>query len=540
MKQRLLVIGLDAFEISLAETMFAEGKLPNLRRLRDQGARFRLDHGRAKYTGLGWEHFSSGKTPELEQRWSAVHFDKATYTARQDPTSAMPFLAEAKCRTVVFDVPYFDLTKAPAVRGISSWGAHDPGVANIARPAEVAAEFAERFGAYPAPEWIYGFSWPSVERTERTGVALSEAVALRTRAAKWLFGERVPDWDLGIVVVSESHSAIEPLWHGVDAAHPLHGIASSAAAGQALRAVYEAIDRLVGELVEAFPDAAVAAFAMHGMGSNDADLPGMALVPELLYRHAFGRPYADAKRWAGAVAATGPILAADEGWDRAMGKVVPWPAQPGPGNWLRRIMGKSNKPRWAKTSGIDWMPATRYYAFWPDMPAFALPAYYDSQIRLNLTGRDARGRVPAEGYEAARNEIAALLQACRDPVIGQGVVSEIHLPEKAPLEVGPTEADIYVSFRPGLVAFDHPQLGRIGPYPFRRTGGHSGEWGFLWAAGAGIAAGERGTASSFDVAPTILDWFGEKRPAVMSGTSLLERIAPVAGARSVRSSAPAG
>lgn len=534
MTQRLLVIGLDAFEVSLAEAMIDEGKLPNLRRLRDESARFLLDHGRAKYTGLGWEHFSSGKTPELEQRWSAVHFDRDVYSVTQDPTSATPFLAAAHSRVVVFDVPYFDLARAPGVRGISSWGAHDPGVASVARPDAVATEFASRFGAYPAPEWIYGFSWPSVERTKETGRALTKAVEQRSAASRWLFGERLPNWELGIVVVSESHSAIEPLWHGIAADHPLHGLPSAAPAAEALRAVYEAIDRLVGDLAAAFPDAALAAFSMHGMGSNEADLPAMVLLPELLFRHAFGQPYAREWQWAGTLASGAPVLAEGEGWDKAMSAVVPWPPLPGLGNRLKSLAGKANKPAWAKESGLAWMPTARYAAFWPRMPAFALPAYYDAQIRLNLDGREAAGMVPLDRYEAARAKIAALVEACRDPVSGEPAVANIGFSEKLPLEIGPTEADIYVTFRPGLFALDHPTLGRVGPYPFRRTGGHSGEWGFLWVRGDGIESGERGAASSFDVAPTILDWFGEKRPTVMSGESLKARLHSGASRSSAR------
>jgi predicted AlkP superfamily phosphohydrolase/phosphomutase len=365
----------------------------------------------------------------------------------------------------------------------------------------------------------------------KTGEALSEAVRTRALAAEWLLRDRLPDWQLGIVVVSESHSAIEPLWHGVDPTHPLHVLPSAPAAGEALRKVYEAIDRLVGDLVAAFPDTTVVAFAMHGMGTNDADLPAMALVPELLYRHAFGRPYAKTRAWASELPGGAPVLAPDEGWDKVMAGVVPWPPQPGLGNRLRRLVGKANKPGWAKSSDLGWMPATRYYAFWPDMPAFALPAYYDSQIRLNLEGREARGKVPLARYEAARQEIVALLEECRDAATGETAVAAIHLHDRAPLEMGPTEADIYVSFRPGLCALDHPRTGRIGPYPFRRTGGHSGPWGFLWAAGEGIAPGVRGGASSFDVAPTILDWLDQKRPAVLSGASLLSRIR--AGARAI-------
>ena len=80
--KRLLVIGLDGFEISLADHLMACGRMPNLAALRERSARFRLDHELAKYTGLAWEHFSTGLTPEALNRHSAVTFDPKTYHVR--------------------------------------------------------------------------------------------------------------------------------------------------------------------------------------------------------------------------------------------------------------------------------------------------------------------------------------------------------------------------------------------------------------------------------------------------------------------------
>ena len=78
----------------------------------------------------------------------------------------------------------------------------------------------ERFGEYPAPEFIYGYVWADVDRTREMGLALATAVDVRADVTRWLFGERLPDWDLGIMVVSELHSATEALWHGWDKGHP--------------------------------------------------------------------------------------------------------------------------------------------------------------------------------------------------------------------------------------------------------------------------------------------------------------------------------
>jgi hypothetical protein len=66
--------------------------------------------------------------------------------------------------------------------------------------------------------------------------------------------ERLPDWDLGVVVITECHSAIEPLWYGVGPSHPLHGLDSAPPAAAALRKVYAAIDEMIGDLQQSFSD----------------------------------------------------------------------------------------------------------------------------------------------------------------------------------------------------------------------------------------------------------------------------------------------
>lgn len=224
------------------------------------------DHGSAKRSGLAWEHISTGFSPADADRFSAVSFNPDAYSVWQDGTSIAPFVAQLPVRTVVFDPPYFDLTRAASARGIVGWGAHDPGIAPASNPRELWREVKARFGPYPANEWIYGLSWPCAERTRVMTGQLVEAVEARARAADWLLAERVPDWDLAIVVVSELHSGIEALWHGVDPSHPLHHLPSAKPAGEGMKALYQAVDRLVGCLVERFQDATVVVFAAHGMG----------------------------------------------------------------------------------------------------------------------------------------------------------------------------------------------------------------------------------------------------------------------------------
>jgi predicted AlkP superfamily phosphohydrolase/phosphomutase len=533
-QRRILMIGLDGFDISLAERFLDAGALPNIARLRARSARFDLDHGFDKYSGLAWEHFASGQSPSDGARWSAVIFDPATYAARQEDTSSRPFLADIEAKTVVFDVPRCDLAQAPGVSGLTHWGSHDPGVLPASRPEGIHAELDRLFGPYPATQWIYGFCWPSAEKTRAAGAALVSAVELRRDAARWLLSYRLPDWDLALVVVSEGHSAIEPLWHGVDASHPLHAIESGVAAAVALREVYVAIDGLIGDLERAFPDATLMVFAMHGMGPNESDVPSMVLLPELLYRKAFGVPYLQPLAYPSATPAGAPLLAENDIWEEVMLRAVPRarpvraPARGRLFNWIfdvARLGGA--KPVPSDPSGIAWIPAARYDQFWRRMEAFALPAYYDGRVRINLQGREAAGMVAPACYESACQQTIDLVRGCRNLLTGEDLVDEVHWPKKDPQAVGPSEADLYIIWKSAPLGFSTPGLGTIGPVPYRRTGGHTGAYGFLYLAGQGVPAGAAGVISSFDVVPTAIDLLGEARPSGISGRSIADRLGAV-------------
>jgi predicted AlkP superfamily phosphohydrolase/phosphomutase len=525
LKRRVLAIGLDGYEESLERRLIEAGELPSLARLREGSARYLLDHGPAQRSGLAWEHVSTGLSPERAGRWAALHFDPATYDVWQEGTRLEPFAARLSSRTVVFDAPYFDLSRAPRVRGVVGWGAHDPGVPAAARPDSLLAEFEERFGKYPAEQWIYGVVWASVRRAREMGESLARAVARRADAARWLLGERLPDWEFALVVVSEPHSAIEALWHGVDSTHPLHRMASAEPAREGLLAVYRGVDRLVGELSAAFPDAALVVFSMGGMGANHSDTASMALLPELMYRRAFGRALLrQPDGWSDS--ASPPLLGEREDWSVAVRANLPADApilSRLKRAARRRLVGQEETaPDSHLRRPVNWIPATCYRPHWRSMQAFALPSFYDGRIRINLSGRESQGLVPASEYEAQCDELEALLRECRDPATGAEVVSHVERVEgRDPVTLGPTESDMVVVWKGTFCALEHPALGRVGPVPFRRTGGHTGPYGLAYLCDAGAGAGDRGVRSSFDVVPTLCELLGEKPPEGISGDSLL-------------------
>lgn len=538
-KRKVLVIGLDGYEQSFGYAMMEEGELPALRSLKNRSATWLLDHGWATRTGLAWEHFSTGLKPEAAQRWSPVYFNSRDYSVRQEGTLLSPFVKELDCKAVVFDAPYFNLSNAQNTLGIVNWGAHDPGVNTKSRPAQLHTELTEHFGSYPAKDWIYGITWQSVEKTQQMRSALVNAVNVRAEAAHWLLQERLPDWDLGIVVVGELHSATEAFWHGVDPSHPLHNIPSAQPAGEGLRDVYRATDHLVDILVRAFPDVTVVTFSMGGMGQNNSDVPCMVLLPEILYRKSFGQSLLQSNTcWDSAIDGI-PKLDSDELWSKAVHSQI-----------LRTNKTRAQKKnmfgrRWFKTFSkwmqidrvgkillsskkpfrlpMDWVPAMRYESFWPKMEAFVLPSFYDGRIRVNLEGREQHGIVPIAKYSEFLEEMEAYLLQCTD-MHGEPVIECFeHQAGTNPLVLHPTAADLVIVWRNSPLSIQHPKLGLVGPVPYRRTGGHTGPYGMVFITNAGLEPGSYGVSSAFDVVPTIVQLLGESLPDGLSGQSLISK-----------------
>jgi predicted AlkP superfamily phosphohydrolase/phosphomutase len=290
---------------------------------------------------------------------------------------------------------------------------------------------------------------------------------------------------------------------------------------------------------------ALIAFNPGGMGPNHSDIASMVLLPELLYRHAFGQSLLRVpSEWAARPGRL-PILHDGAGWTAASKAWVP-PVSAQPLDWLssrplcslaRRLPtpvkgllkgARAAMADWHAHGGptarqdLHWQPALRYRRHWPRMPAFALPSFYDGRIRLNLRGRERDGMIEPSRYPEACAAIASILGECRNPRTGEPAVDSIEYADtRDPLALAGSEADLIVVWRGVVGALEHPRLGLVGPVPLRRTGGHTGRYGTAYVLAPGLEPGDRGVRSAFDVAPTIAALLGERPPPHMSGQSLL-------------------
>lgn len=181
----------------------------------------------------------------------------------------------------------------------------------------------------------------------------------------------------------------------------------------------------------------------------------------------------------------------------------------------------------ARERADDMLFIGNYQPYRSQMRAFALPTFGDGYLRLNLVGREREGTVSIHEYDDERRAMDALVTACRDARTGEPVVEAIQwLSAQDALDPeGRRYADGIIEWARPTDAFDHPDVGTIGPFPLHRTGTHQGV-GFLWASGPGIAAGDLEERSALDLPPTILRLLDRQAPPPPAGVP----ISAIAGA----------
>jgi len=254
-----------------------------------------------------------------------------------------------------------------------------------------------------------------------------------------------------------------------------------------------------------------------------------------LHRHAFGRSFfKQPESWSSAEDGI-PLLREGDRWDVETPHVsikpsrLPQHIATRQGNRIKNRFNRVLRRLGSTEAGpqrdtMTWMAVARYQPLWHLMPVFALPSYYDGQIRINLEGREKCGMVAADRYLETCREIEQLLRDCRNPFTGAGLIDHVVFNGgDDPMNVGPSQADLEVSWKDAALAFEHPKHGRIGPVPYRRTGGHTGPYGVGFIKGKDIEPGDRGTRSSFDVVPTLFDLLGESPPPNITGHSLMDQ-----------------
>jgi hypothetical protein len=457
MKRPVVAIAIDGLGPAMLEARLASGAMPRLAALRAQGA---------------WARMRTPQETPYESVWQ-VFLEGG---ARRSGTggSPGPFYARAGGRTAIVDVPLAPLVAGLEGMQLLGWGMEQNESTARCSPPELLSEVLRRHGPHP----VFGgdAAYPVARRDGRGATSYrlpsvydAPALADLEKRIRDALGRRAAilceilasgPWDLVLATFAEWHVAAHLLWH-LGEPHPLAGRVRWQGE-EPLAAVARALDESVGAIVCAVPqDAFLAIFSLSGMSANHADLCNFLFLPEFLYRLHRGAPAlapGDASRAPPAPAAHYRRHWKDEVWA------------------LRTELGEreleSPGAQERRGDAWDWCPLNWYRPLWPQMPAYAVAGFSHGLVRLN-GGAPARAR--------ARDGLARALRRLVNARTGRPMVRDIVVGEDLVVQWDEREVTDVV---------ESPDVGRIGPVPYLRTGGHAPD-GFCIARGPGIAPGGR-------------------------------------------------
>ena len=523
----VVAIALDAQSPVLLERWLEDGHLPHIAALRRDGVYGWLHNPPLQPYENSWSAFLHGATADATGQCGHQSYDSGTYTVVEEPaydfSCHTPFYALEPGRCVaVLDL---NLTRpVPGLNGVQmlGWGTEDNQCLRVSEPANRMAEVIARHGEHA----LFAGGVGSVSSRDAGEVLtyrtpnvydlaslqdLSRRLIAGTRQRTALLEEMLAQgpWDALLASYSEPHTAGHLLWHlGWD--HPISPPRGSDT--DPLLEVARGLDDAVGRLrAAAPPQACFALFSVFGMKPNVLDLVTTLFLPELLFRDEWGEPALAPGE------ADGPVPAPPRN-DRSHWMDSIWATRTPLGERLL----ESPAVHTARGDPLDWNPLNWYQPLWPRMRAFALPSYSHGMVRLNVQGRDGSGVVPAPEYDAECGRLEAVLGGLSDARTGAPLVREVVRTRRRPEDpgLGSCPADLVVVWdeRHPVDCVEAPGVGRIGPVPYFRTGGHATH-GFGLLAGPGIPAGGRlpEDATVPDLSATLLAFMGVTAPPYMEG-----------------------
>jgi len=523
-QRRVLLIGLDAGDTELIEQWCREGLLPNIARMRSQGTWARMRTTAEIVHVSAWPSIFTGTTPDKHGLYHAYVMrpgQQAPVRPRPD-LSPFPFLwkllSDQGKRCVIMDA--FLTCPLQNFNGtqIVEWGTWSWFWEPTIIPASLKKEIKKTFGPYPAEDHSkVGMTPPDYQGFHQR---LLTAVAKKTEVVKWLL--KKDPWDLFLVVFGESHPAGHYFWHFHDPSYIAHPANGAGALQYALRDVYIALDKAIGEIVNSV-DENTTAFLVSGDGMGP-NYSGSHILNELLIRMGLLN---NANR-----NNTGLSGAPKDSGQSPKGKIdvlsvirnmIP--------KQLRIAVSKALLPRhvnerlslrW-KTAGITW-EQTR---------AFLIENANEGYIRINLKGREPQGTVePSAEYEELCEELYQTVKGTINPVNGKPAAHTVYKTDD--IFDGPCRShmpDIIINWNDeakvttelltekyGLACSKEPGCA-VTPY---YTGNHRAN-AFTIAVGPDVPQGRVLEGSSIlDLAPTILTHFGIEPPDYMDGKVLSE------------------
>lgn len=495
----LVLLGLDVGDPDEIERWAREGYLPTIASIMNKGCWARIG-GPEMLSEQGlWFAMFNGVSRGKHGYYYFRQLKPGTYDLENFNglnTGEQPFwshLKDSGKRVAQIDVP--DACPIPGLSGwqLLNWAIHNieyPYAAPRTEPAELIREVTELFG----PQTIINEAlWAKFEVELRMYRDMLERIEKKGALCRKLIAKG--PLDLFVTVFAESHTGTHQFWKHRPGA-PKTAKAPRHELTNAIRDIYQAIDRQFGLILEQFPSNANV-FILSSSGMED-HYPSIGLIDSFCRKLGF-----QATPQAASGPSLNPLAVAR--------KLMPEPLRIAISRSLPRPV-QDRLIRDQFRNGTDWTRTT----------AFNIPAHYNSFVRVNMRGREPQGIVEGgPGYESLLNRIEDDLRLLVDPVSGQAPVREVFRSSCYGEGLHLALPDLIIKWRPSRyfrAKLHHPKAELSQPVPgFFRDSEHS-ETGFAAAAGPAISSsGYVGEVGLLDLAPTFLKVMGQPIPEGMDG-----------------------
>ncbi|MEO8464110.1 MAG: alkaline phosphatase family protein [Gammaproteobacteria bacterium] len=505
-QSRLMMIGLDACDRDLIDTWCASGDLENIAKLRAEGVWLPLQTTADVVHVSAWPSIFTGTPADQHGLYHAYVMQPGHQTpVRPRPDNCpVPFLwkllDDHGKRCIVMDAFLTCPLKNFSGIQIVDWGSWTAFWDQTILPESVKSEMLARFGAYASENHSkVGMTPPPDPVGFRD--RLLKSVETKARAIQWL--AETQQWDFFLAVFGECHAAGHYFWHYQDPAYVAYARDADARLRTALRDVYVALDRAIGQMVRFADDrTTVLVLSGDGMGPNYS---GSHLLEELLQRM---RLLNDTPREATAGAAPASAKRKTNLLSTIRGLVPREFRAAVSRHLLPRSVNERLSLHW-KTAGIDWA-RTR---------AFVIENANEGYLRLNLRDREPSGVVqPGAEYAEICDRLAATAATMTHPATGRLAASHVYKTDD--IFKGPCRSampDVIINWDPealvttdlqtqnyGVIHRDQAAY-EVGPF---YTGNHR-PTAFLGGIGPRLSrAAGAGDASILSIAPTALAHLG--------------------------------
>ena len=494
---KVLVVGLDGATFDILKPLAANGRLPHLAHILENGAWGKLASTVPPVTPAAWTSFFTGKNPGKHGIYDFQDIDATTYEFRNIRTdehrekTIWQLLGEANLRSIIMDVPFTYPPKP--LNGLMITGYGTPRTPNTVFT--YPRDLADRLPAELRPEVKVALPTNKFDRSQAFIDDWIGVMNGRQQLVRHLM--QTEEWDLFMLVFSITDNMAHVFWTYVDPAHPNYHKPEGETYREAFLHGYEMCDQLLGEMMElAGSDTTTIILSDHGFGS----VRPRQYVMQRLFKGKYAFP--------GSSQSNGFSLK-NQLMQTAVSTYNRFPFLR---EWVKGLRPQNRRAFKRTLRQVNLMPHTDNIDYGRSP---IIPSNFGLRMWINDKERFPTGVVEPADKDKLIDELTEYLTGHRDPSNGRQIINRVYRGDN--LYHGP-----FAHNAPDLVIeyanFYDPQTTDPPTNP-RLEGGHTPHGIFL-AYGPNVQTATVQDASLIDLAPTILHLFNQEIPPDMDGRVL--------------------